>query len=191
MWARSLLLVAGSALVAGCFLTLDADDFTRGGAPADAASGDAGAPVIADASPADGGGDAAQQHLDASSPCPDGVAGHCYFLLAEEQPQEQARAACGALGAHLVTIGSAAEQAEVGTLAAGKIRWIGLEATATPPNSAADFAWLTGEPTTYENWFPGNPMDHESCVAISSLPDQHWIDRACSDRYVAICEVDR
>lgn len=111
-------------------------------------------------------------------------AGHCYFTLtARDQPA--AKSACAAAGAHLVTVGSSAEHDFLKTMGSGD-RWIGLESK-TPSNNRADYAWVTGEPKTFEQWYAADPDAMGPCAAMhGSL--QAWVDRACSQSNAAICE---
>jgi hypothetical protein len=72
----------------------------------------------------------------------------------------------GAIG-HLVTIGSLAENDFVHSLAPGE-RWIGLtdragaapgatESAFTSDQATQGWAWVTGEPFTFQHWAPGEP----------------------------------
>jgi len=69
----------------------------------------------------------------------------------------QARSHLG-VGGHLATIASAAENSFIRSLKGnGDMRgWIGLTDTATE----GVYEWVTGEPFSYANWYPGEPNDY-------------------------------
>ncbi len=104
--------------------------------------------------------------------------GHTYLLIDQGTPYTHAGAEAAAqrLGGHLVTINSAAEQAEVyGAFAeagfdlagdgAGRAIWfwLGLNDATTE----GSFAWTSGESSTYTNWFPGQPN-------ANNIPNQDY-----------------
>lgn len=83
--------------------------------------------------------------------------GHTYYLLTEST-WGAAQATAVALGGNLVTITDAAEQAFVygtfgNSVGADRMLWIGLNDVAVE----GTFVWVSGEPVTYTNWFPGEP----------------------------------
>jgi hypothetical protein len=127
--------------------------------------------------------DADAQPIDAG-PCT-GVmfGGHCYFLSAAGT-QPQALAACSGAFGHLVTYGSAAEQAA--TLALGTPDWwIGLHRAGGPPKDG-NYDWITNEPRTYTNWGAGEPNGTGQCVRIQS--DSTWSDEDCTTVRQGVCE---
>src|SRR5262245_38386406 len=77
--------------------------------------------------------------------------GHAYALT-PPMGWAQAEAFAVAMGAHLVTIRSATEQAWL-TQAFGPGRWIGF----TDQAQEGVWVWTSGEPVTYTNWCPGEP----------------------------------
>jgi fibronectin type 3 domain-containing protein len=93
--------------------------------------------------------------------------GHMYYLL-NQSTWVEAEAAAVALGGHLATIRSAAEQAWVhdsfnrwgGT---ERHLWIGLydsdplHNATTPETRKSEFVWASGEPVTYTLWADGEP----------------------------------
>jgi hypothetical protein len=80
--------------------------------------------------------------------------GHTYHLL-ERTTWPDAEAKSIALGGHLAVVNDQAEQdflwSTFGPLSG--LFWIGIHDTA----HEGRFAWTTGEPVTYTNWFPGEP----------------------------------
>lgn len=111
----------------------------------------------------------------------------------------------GASG-HLVTLGSTQEQAFALGLGPGD-RWIGLtdalafggeefgdtsglaypSAGATPASEfgtqrGEGWAWVTGEPLTYQNWLPGEPNNFNGSENFAHMTDLGtWTDRADTD----------
>jgi hypothetical protein len=91
--------------------------------------------------------------------------GHEYAVLtAENITWTNARSAAQALGAgwDLATITSAAENAFViSLLPASAIQnsyyWLG----ATDEQQEGTWKWVTGEPFSYTNWFPGEPNNYQ------------------------------
>ncbi|MFM7132977.1 MAG: C-type lectin domain-containing protein, partial [Planctomycetota bacterium] len=84
----------------------------------------------------------------------DGGNGHYYARIRESVSWETASQRAGALGAHLATIGSAAENdfiasfAEIGTTVPCHIGGIKVNGSWT---------WITGEPWSFTNWYIGEP----------------------------------
>jgi len=67
-------------------------------------------------------------------------------------------------------------------------RWIGL-LSPTPSNDRTAYVWVTGEAKTVEYWYSADPDALGPCVAMhGSL--QQWVDRACTQANVVICERD-
>jgi hypothetical protein len=108
--------------------------------------------------------------------------GHCYFVLnAGSNGWSNQRDACESSGAYLVTITSQDEQNFVAPLVEDQDRWIGYHRT------DAEFEWVTGEPSGFENWGQGEPNESgDACARIR--PNGSWADRACDSKYGAICE---
>jgi hypothetical protein len=85
------------------------------------------------------------------------LGGHTYYCSKTGvfKTWPEARAACQGIGAYLVSITSAAENAYVGSLI-GQDVMIGLSNLngVNPPWAGY---WESGEPFAYENWSPGEP----------------------------------
>ncbi|MBI5418442.1 PEP-CTERM sorting domain-containing protein [Candidatus Poribacteria bacterium] len=80
--------------------------------------------------------------------------GHVYdFVPGLYWPDAEANAV--AWGGHLVTINDSAEQAWL-TANFGGMPWIGINDIKTE----GSFEWVSGEPVTYTNWYPGEPNDY-------------------------------
>lgn len=110
--------------------------------------------------------------------------GHCYFPINARQ-WLGARDACVSLGAHLVTIASAEEQAVVQSIASGD-RWMGMWRESGKPPVASSYTWITSEPTTYTHWQDGEPNGSGNCARLRG--DGLWADYSCSSNLIAICE---
>ncbi len=107
--------------------------------------------------------------------------GHCYFPLEGSDNWSGQQDECASLNAYLVTITTKDEQDFVTPLVEDQDRWIGYHLT------GAEFEWVTGEPTDFENWGPGEPNESgEVCARIR--PNGAWADRSCTTKYRAICE---
>jgi hypothetical protein len=90
---------------------------------------------------------------------------------------------CRELGAHLVSISSAAEQGFVSGMVGAGPRWTGLSRFGAPA-----FSWIDGESMTYENWEAGAPnQKNEAAVAVRNGTFL-WFDVQVSEAYAAICE---
>jgi hypothetical protein len=85
-----------------------------------------------------------------------------YRVITQPMSWHDAKRYAEHLGAHLVTIGSKAENDLVANLARDNgIRryfWIGL----TDELHEGRFRWVTGEPLTYTNWYSGEPNDSDN-----------------------------
>ncbi|KAK0401930.1 hypothetical protein QR680_016056 [Steinernema hermaphroditum] len=115
----------------------------------------------------------------ASAACPDGWAlfpktNSCYRHYFEKKNYEDAKAACVAEGAALVTITSVDENEFVQVISTmdedqrwNGQPWIGAYTDAPDglPTSSFQWKWVDGQPWGYTNWCPENP-DHnwEKCV---------------------------
>ena len=97
-------------------------------------------------------------------PASSGGTDHAYeVVLDPSATYDAARSAAEALGGHLVSITSPAEQAFVEDLLVDSgVRsgsyWMGLERS----GPGADFAWTTGEAFTFDNFANGEPNDYIS-----------------------------
>ncbi len=97
--------------------------------------------------------------------------GHLYELTPARSTWTAEEAVAEAMGGHLVSINSQAEQDFVdATFLVGSMAtvplWIGL--TDLPPAGSANYStWTTGEPVTYTNFNPGEPNDQNG--------DEHYV----------------
>lgn len=122
-----------------------------------------------------------------AGPCNNGAVfmGHCYFAVSPAASWATQQAACTSAGAHLVSVGSAAEMAAITNVGAGD-RWIGLS---RPQGSSAvdmSFVWVTGEPRTYTNWSTAEPSG--SGLGVRMRADGTWADTNENLGYVGLCE---
>jgi hypothetical protein len=109
--------------------------------------------------------------------------GHCYFPLAETNTWFVSRDRCNELGAHLVTIGSAPEQAFVNELVGSTSRWIGLARFGAPA-----FTWVDGEQMTFENWESGAPKLMSEAAAVIRSDTCLWFDDSVKNAHPPLCE---
>ncbi|MFP8870811.1 MAG: lectin-like protein [Myxococcota bacterium] len=101
----------------------------------------------------------------------DGGNGHWYEAFGCCTPFEDARAEAEAMGGHLVTYTSAAEEAFVEDRVGSS--WLGLrrDSDNTP------YYWITGEPLDYTNWHKGKPDTPGSHLAVSDFGNSDgWAD---------------
>ncbi len=111
---------------------------------------------------------------------------HAYRLFPYLTDWHTARAACAANGAHLVTIGDAAEQEFVSASVHVSI-WLGADDL----EREGQFRWITGEPFEYTNFAPNEPDEMPSpsdCMILGT--DTDWHDRSCGISVRSLCEVD-
>ncbi|RYZ22533.1 MAG: HYR domain-containing protein [Chitinophagaceae bacterium] len=99
--------------------------------------------------------------------------GHTYFLSNSATTPEDAHAQSIALGGHLVTISSLAENQFVSAMSPSYI-WIGHTDRAVE----GTFKWVTSEPVTYTNWNSGEPNNagDEDWAVINWGPNGTWND---------------
>jgi len=105
--------------------------------------------------------------------------GHCYFPITPRN-FANARDACLAAGAHLVSITSAGEQTLVSSVGTGE-RWIGLARF----SGSSSFRWITSEPVTYTNWASGEPNGSGYCARLRT---DGWADIGCDQSFPGVCE---
>jgi len=111
------------------------------------------------------------------------------FGFSKTASRSKAQAACQRVGAHLVTVSSAEENAFVGSQFFGAL-WLG----ATAASTAIDFRWITGEPFDVQLFSPGDPDRRTlpNCLVLGE--DRRWHDRACDGSgggpYAVVCEVE-
>jgi Lectin C-type domain len=113
---------------------------------------------------------------------------HCYYAMTPPVSWEVAAKQSCAAPAHLVTITSAAEHNFVISILADESRWIGYYRPAGSPTNPSAFEWVTGENTTYRQWYSANgePDYDGACVRLG--PSNHWGDHPCTGTFAAICE---
>ncbi len=99
--------------------------------------------------------------------------GHAYRVFYDVMNWEAAKAACEAMGGHLVTITSAEEDAFITTLYPnGDHLWYGGYA-----DENRQWHWVTGEEFVYFNWAYGQPDNYRSNENyINSYQNQQWND---------------
>lgn len=147
------------------------------------------ASTVKDAAPQDTGSrtDGASPVVPCTETNAQQLGGHCYFVLPNASTQAAVKAACAAVGAHLVSITSEAEQTFITSKFTGARRWIGLQAPSST-TTKADFTWVTGEPATYQHWYSTYEPDGDGpCITLYST-NAEWIDRPCGESWPAICE---
>jgi gliding motility-associated-like protein len=104
-----------------------------------------------------------------------------YFINPQFMTGPQAQAYAQTFGANLISVQSAAENADlVQALSnqgyASNVIWIGYSDAVTE----GSYVWYDGAPLSYSNWAPGEPNDAggvEDCTQI--YPDGSWNDLNC------------
>jgi hypothetical protein len=115
--------------------------------------------------------------------------GHTYFASNDLTDWGTAKAAAEGLGAHLVSISNAAENAFVQTIIPSVTfltAWIGLSDAAME----GDYVWIDGTPYTYSNWSGGEPNNAGDEDYVHMYSDGTWNDLAPSSNYIYIIEFD-
>lgn len=115
--------------------------------------------------------------------------GHCYFPTTSPQSWAEAKTACEAAGAHLVSVTTSAEQAAIESMASGSDRWIGLSRPAGSANDVKLFSWVTGEAPNYFKWDIGEPSGAGECARMKR--GGPWGDSSCASPILAICEREK
>lgn len=117
-----------------------------------------------------------------------GTTGSCYIYVATPTTWLEAKAACEALGAHLVVSTSPSENSDFTSLVGQLDAWTG----GNDIGQEAVWVWLTGELMAYTNWRSGEPNDSgtdgEDCLVIEGDNAGLWDDRPCAAAYGYICE---
>jgi hypothetical protein len=93
------------------------------------------------------------------------------------------------IGGYLATINISAEQnwlnATFPRTTVGRVDeelWIGLHQVAGSAEPQEGWEWVTGEPVTFTNWYPGEPNEgpppesNEDCVLMHGFETGKWID---------------
>jgi hypothetical protein len=118
-------------------------------------------------------------------------AGHGYWLCPGPVSFDAARAECKRIGAKLVTIDDASEQAALWQLGM-RDAWIGFRAQTSEDDADAGFTWVDGD-SDFEAWAEddldaGTP---DRCVFQSEAERGAWQSRACDDAFAGFaCEVE-
>jgi Lectin C-type domain len=97
---------------------------------------------------------------------------------------DAAKAACEAMGAHLVVIGDLAKNEEMDQSLAGP-HWIGY----TDAEADGQFVWVNGSPATFQRFIGGVPQNaDEDCVVLQDTGS--WDDNGCTATFPYACECD-
>ena len=163
------------------------------GAPGSAGSGgassEAGAPNLSSACLSHG---ADASYFDQTQ--------HCYSVDRELRTFADAQAHCLAIGAHLVTLSSDAENHFVATLSPDE-RWIAATDGKGPREAQpGNYMWITGEPFDFQKWSGGQPnASRTDCDGkggaecfehCAFLAGEVWNDRYCLHLIQSTCEWD-
>ena len=118
-------------------------------------------------------------------PNEDAVSHHAYRLRSDALPFDAARDACAALGGHLMSIESQAEQTQIG-------KWFSIELWLGATRSGADFQWVTGAPVGVPTFFaqgqPDNASGSEDCLVFGKT--HSWSDLDCTGPRAFVCEFE-
>ncbi len=114
---------------------------------------------------------------------------HRYFFATEKMLWAEARDACAATGAYLVTVDDQAENDFVFDGADTDLVWIGLNDL----DVEGTFQWMNGEPLTLDLFSTGEPNGDrdENCGEIRENTGERWNDAQCEgDPRFFVCECD-
>jgi len=109
--------------------------------------------------------------------------GHCYKYFSETKTWGDARTACQAEGADLVSTANSAENSFAVSIAAATF-WTGLNDQA----SEGSWKWTDGSPYNWSSWSGGEPNNsgNEDCMHVYT--NSHWNDLPCSASVAYMCE---
>jgi Lectin C-type domain len=97
---------------------------------------------------------------------------------------DAAKAACEAMGAHLLVIGDLAENEEMDQSLTGP-HWTGY----TDAEADGQFVWVNGSPATFQRFIGGVPQNAtEDCVVLQDTGS--WDDNGCTATFPYACECD-
>ncbi|MBN1511395.1 MAG: hypothetical protein JXB13_05225 [Phycisphaerae bacterium] len=107
--------------------------------------------------------------------------GHLYALTPNSGSWHDAQSQAQSFGADLVTIRSQAENDWlVSTLAPDIAVWIGLYQLPGSTEPDESWVWVSGEPPTFVNWWPGQPNEHlpgdDYALLNSDADDGVWFN---------------
>ncbi len=123
-----------------------------------------------------GSRDAATVSFDpATPPHPDAVFfnGHWYAAFDIHLSWHEAKAHCEALGGHLATITSQAEQDFITELADGRYLYLG----ASDEIEEDVWVWITGEPWDFTYWMEGQPNNYGGAEDyLATYDGGEWVD---------------
>lgn len=125
----------------------------------------------------------------------DPASGHCIVYVEQTITWPQATAACVALGGHLATPTSLAENSIANSLPLSPDTLPDIWLGANDLTAEMDWEWVTGEPFVFQNWRSGEPNDGnsdtlaEDCMILESDTGGTWDDRPCDRVYPYLCEL--
>ena len=175
-----------------------------GGGGVDAIPSDSTAPGDADAGAQPGDVDGVAADAGGGLPdiivddCPgEAFAGSCYQFFGELVAWSDAEASCVAWGGHLVSVGSAAEDAFLDTwpgalgvpVGNGSGIWLG----GTDAALDGAFVWSDGSALVFNGFAPNQPDDGPGADCIEKRNDAAalWFDQRCTDEHPYVCERPR
>jgi hypothetical protein len=123
--------------------------------------------------------------------------GHTYAKCTEAKAWRDARLFCLTYGAHLVSVGSAEENAFLYSIGRGMDDmdyWSGMNDSA----HEGEWVWESGEPASYFSWAAGEPdncggeygAEGEDCCELGGFAPGQWNDLTCDNPLGFICEWD-
>lgn len=114
---------------------------------------------------------------------------HAYYISTNEMTWHEAKTLCEEVGGHLVTISDDQENSFVHQNTIYET-WIGF----TDEGHESMWTWISGEPTTYQNWMPGEPNnggtgEHWAHIRWMGY-ESRWNDSSEDDPFYAVLEYD-
>jgi hypothetical protein len=116
------------------------------------------------------------------------VLGGSSYLFCKTAPAAwtDASSACTALGATLVTVASAGDDAFLVSIGATNA-WIGY----TDAAMKGTFVWASGSSGTYTDWATGKPDSTAGDDCVVLLADGTWNNVACGAKLAYVCQDQR
>ena len=103
----------------------------------------------------------------------DGGNGHWYQGRTTRVNWQSASDQATAVGGHLATCTSAAENQFVRMIRDSQClyggAWIGMRSFSPPLQPIGDWRWVTGEPVSWSNWYPGEPNGADQSGAVARV----------------------